>query len=120
MAQRRYIAYQKQVDVSAANGVINVPLTDAIAALVTCNLSTLAGGAAPTVTYALQYLDEFGNVHPLVAAFAALNAVGGKNEKFIGSLAQLPFSGRLQIAWTTTGAPTGAVLDLCVYGYADR
>lgn len=109
----KYILVSKQLDVTAAAGNFDIELNDTVQLSGIFRLSTLAGGAAPTVDLELRALDEFDNETAVLdnmgAAVAATNVAVQVNINNV-----LPRRARLK--WVTANGPSSAILDISIYG----
>jgi hypothetical protein len=82
------------------------------------NFLGFTGGTAPTVTFVLNAIDEFGTLYPitLTPALAALSAAGQQIFHVgPGMPNQIAFK-RYRMSWVTTGAPTTATAQISAYG----
>lgn len=111
------IVYAKKLDVSAASGSVDVNVAGYAGFVTLGMLSAIAGGTTPSIVFTAFAVDEFNNEHQMFTV-AAIDTL---NEKFTSVqhvMLQSLVSDLVRFRWTTTGAPTTAVIDLSVYGYS--
>lgn len=99
-------------DVSAASGSRDFGVPDAAYVSIVAKLKTLTGGTTPSVDIDLVGVDEFNNEFPLInnSALTDTTTVAAGNT----STSQV-VPNEVRLKWATTGAPTVALAQVCIY-----